>query len=52
MTGSPGSAPPPRNVGDQPVDQACDELLTRLAAEPDDDVCVLAVRTPNAKPGS
>jgi Stage II sporulation protein E (SpoIIE) len=25
---------------DQPVDQVCDELLTRLAAEPDDDVCL------------
>jgi serine phosphatase RsbU (regulator of sigma subunit) len=36
-------------LADQPVDQVCDELLTRLAAEPDDDVCLLSVRIPNVK---
>jgi serine phosphatase RsbU (regulator of sigma subunit) len=32
--------------GDQPPDQLCDRLLAQLAAEPSDDVCVLAVRIP------
>lgn len=29
-----------------PIEQFCDELLSRFAAEPSDDVCLLAVRTP------
>ncbi len=33
-------------LADQPVDQLCDELLARFAAEPADDVCLLALRTP------
>jgi serine phosphatase RsbU (regulator of sigma subunit) len=33
----------------RPVDELCDELLARFAAAPDDDVCLLAVRTPTPK---
>ena len=33
-------------LADRPVDELCDELLARFAAAPDDDVCLLAVRTP------
>lgn len=31
---------------DQPIEQFCDELLSRFAAEPSDDVCLLVLRTP------
>jgi serine phosphatase RsbU (regulator of sigma subunit) len=34
------------HLGDQPPDQLCDRLLAQFAAEPSDDVCVLAVRIP------
>jgi serine phosphatase RsbU (regulator of sigma subunit) len=40
------------SLGEGPVDELCDELLARFAAAPDDDVCLLAVRTPTSKPGS
>lgn len=33
---------------DQPLEHLCDRLLSRLAAEPTDDVCLLALRTPAA----
>ena len=33
-------------LADRPVEELCDELLARFAAAPDDDVCLLAVRTP------
>jgi serine phosphatase RsbU (regulator of sigma subunit) len=36
---------------DQPLDQLCDELLARFAAEPSDDVCLLAVRVPDLEVG-
>lgn len=35
----------------RPLDELCDELLTRFAAEPSDDVCLLGVRIP-ARAGS
>jgi serine phosphatase RsbU (regulator of sigma subunit) len=31
---------------DQPLERLCDELLARLAPQPTDDVCILALRTP------
>jgi serine phosphatase RsbU (regulator of sigma subunit) len=34
------------DLADRPVDELCDDLLARFAAAPDDDVCLLAVRTP------
>ena len=33
---------------DEPLEQLCDHLLSRLAAHPTDDVCLLALRTPPA----
>jgi serine phosphatase RsbU (regulator of sigma subunit) len=34
------------HLGDQPPDQLCDRLVAQFAAEPSDDVCILAVRIP------
>ena len=34
------------DIADRPVEELCDELLARFAAAPEDDVCLLAVRTP------
>jgi serine phosphatase RsbU (regulator of sigma subunit) len=34
------------DVADRPVEELCDEVLARFAAAPEDDVCLLAVRTP------
>src|SRR5919202_2120514 len=34
------------DLADRSVEELCDELLARFAAAPDDDVCLLAVRTP------
>jgi serine phosphatase RsbU (regulator of sigma subunit) len=34
------------DLGERPVEELCDELLARFAAAPEDDVCLLAVRTP------
>jgi len=34
------------DLGNQPPDQLCDQLLAQFAAEPSDDVCILAVRIP------
>lgn len=31
----------------QPLEQVCDTLIGKLAAHPGDDVCLLALRTPN-----
>lgn len=33
-------------LGERPLDALCDELLARFAAQPSDDVCLLAVRLP------
>jgi serine phosphatase RsbU (regulator of sigma subunit)/putative methionine-R-sulfoxide reductase with GAF domain len=33
---------------DRPLDRVCDTLLEELAAQPEDDVCLLAVRIPSA----
>lgn len=38
------------DLADRTVDELCDELLARFAAAPQDDVCLLAVRTPGPTP--
>jgi Stage II sporulation protein E (SpoIIE) len=37
-------------VTDRPIDHVCDELLTRLAAEPDHNVCLLACASRTSSP--
>jgi serine phosphatase RsbU (regulator of sigma subunit)/putative methionine-R-sulfoxide reductase with GAF domain len=34
------------SLADQPIEDVCDQLLSRLAPHPTDDVCLLALRTP------
>jgi serine phosphatase RsbU (regulator of sigma subunit) len=39
-------------LADQPLDQLCEELPVRMAPEPTDDVCILALRTPPRDAGT